>query len=99
MVRRETAADMLQLMHGRPARAPERPHARMMDVLAALLQIAWRARRDDVLPCRAATLRTRHNVIEGEIVRRAAILASEAIAQEHIEARERRRAILMDIIA
>src|SRR5690606_28140389 len=56
MVRREAAADMLQLMHRRPARTPERAHARMMDVLAALLQIAGRARRDDVLPRRAPAL-------------------------------------------
>ena len=46
---------------------------------------------DDVLPRRAAAARARDHVVEGQIVALvAAILALEAVAQEHVEARERR---------
>ena len=99
VMRRETSADVLQLVHSRPARTPERAHTGMVCVLAALAQITWRASGDDVLPSRPSAFRARHDVIESEIVWAAAILASEAIAQEHVEARERRRAILMHVVA
>src|ERR1700680_3821418 len=68
------------------------PHARLVRVEAALAQIAARTRRHHVLPRSVAAARARHQVIEGEVVARAAILAGEAVAQEHVKPRKRRMA-------
>ncbi len=56
-----------------------------------------RAGGDHVVPSRASATRTRHDVIEGEIVARTAILALEAVAQEHVEPREGRIARRLDV--
>ena len=77
---REAAADALQLMHVGAARMTGRAHADVFGQLAALAQIARRAGGDDVLPRGAPALGARQDVIEGQILVRAAILAGEAIA-------------------
>ena len=64
---------------------------------AALPEIAWRAGGDDVVPGRLAAARARDQVIEGQVLARAAILAGEAVAQEHVEPREGRVARRLDI--
>ena len=55
---------------------------------AALLQIAGRAGRGDILPGRPPALRARQDMVEGELVRIAAILTGEAVAKEQVEPRE-----------
>ena len=57
---------------------------------AALAQIARRAGRDDVVPPRLAAARARDQMIERQVVLVAAVLAAEAVAQEHVEPREGR---------
>ena len=61
-------------------------------VMLPLLQIAGRAGGDHVAPGRVAAARARQQMVEGEVVARAAILAGEAVAQEHVEPREGRMA-------
>src|SRR5436853_5388890 len=66
----------------------------------AFQQIAAAARGDDIGPYRGAAARPRHDVVEGELVRgarAAAILAAEAVAQEHVEPGEGRVARRLDI--
>src|SRR5690242_10072871 len=77
----------------------QRPVARIEPAFGrhavAFAQVAARAGGDDVLPRRMAAARARHDVIEGEVVRRkavAAILADEAVAQEDVEPGEGRPA-------
>src|SRR5690606_10204903 len=72
--------------HGLARRAP------------ALGQVAGSAGGDDVLPRRAAAVRTRDDVIEGQFRRFSAILAGEAVAQEDVEAGEGGAAVLVDIV-
>src|SRR3546814_3671924 len=57
---------------------------------AALAQVAGRAGRRHIFPCRAAAKRARDDVIEGEVVVRSAILAAEAVAKEEVEPGEGR---------
>src|SRR3546814_12474976 len=52
---------------------------------AALAQVAGRAGRRHIFPCRAAAKRARDDVIEGEVVVRSAILAAEAVEKEEVE--------------
>ena len=54
----------------------------------ALAQVARRAGRGDVFPAGPSTQPPRDNMIEGQVVRAAAILAGKAIAQEQVEAGE-----------
>src|SRR5207248_6568494 len=66
----------------------------------ALQQIAAAARGDDIGPYRGAAARARHDVVEGKLVRGArapAILAAEAVAQEHVEPGKGRVARRLDI--
>src|SRR5260370_5416442 len=68
--------------------AEPRVHPALLGQAAALQEVARRAGGDDVVPGRAAAARARHDVIEGQIVRRvrlAAILTAEAVAQEDVE--------------
>jgi hypothetical protein len=60
-------------------------HVDLPRQLVGLLEIARRAGSDDVVPGRAAAARAGHDVVEREIVLVAAILALEAVAQEHVE--------------
>ena len=90
MVGRKGAAVFLQVADRRAPRALARVHRAFVFELAALGEIARRAGCNDVVPGGAPAARTRDQMIEGEIVRRAAILAAEPIAQEHVEARKGR---------
>jgi len=65
-----------------------RPHAGDIGKPVALAQIAAGAGGDDIFPGRRPALGPRYDMVEGEIVARPAILAGEAIAQEHVEPRE-----------
>ncbi len=88
IVRREQPSVAMQMMHARLERHLRREHARFLHRHAALAQITRRAGRDDVVPRRRAAARARHQMIEGEVVLRAAELASEAVAQEDVESGE-----------
>jgi hypothetical protein len=63
----------VQRHRGLPGRAP------------AFTQVAGSARGDDILPCRAATLGTRHDVVERQVAPAPAILAFEPVPQEQVE--------------
>src|SRR6266853_1062010 len=100
---RGAAAVLLQQMSRRLHRRVTGIHAAFPGYAIALEQIAARAGRDDVLPGGAPAARARHDVIERQIVGRevvAAILADEAVAQEHVESREgrtpRRRNVFLE---
>src|SRR4051812_33082558 len=80
----------MQGMHARLGRALRKIHSCFLYPLASPSQIAWRASGDDVDPGRKPPARARQQMIEGEIVAASAILAGETVAQEHVEARERR---------
>src|SRR5262245_41090921 len=77
-------------MHRRLERHLRWPHLGFRHGEIALAEIAGRAGGDHVDPGGLAAARARNQVIEGEIVAPAAILAGEPVAQEHVEARERR---------
>src|SRR6185312_2004246 len=92
-VRRERPAVLLKQAGARLAGQVARIHAALARQPVALEQIAARAGGNHVFPDRAAAARTRHDVIEGQVVRReilAAILAGEAVAQKDVESREGR---------
>ena len=80
----------MKLVNGRGERRLPRKHPRLRGGHVALAQIARRAGRDDVFPGGLTALGARHDVIEGQIVLRTAILAMKPVAQEHVEPRERR---------
>src|SRR6202158_2691870 len=75
----------MQLMHRRRERGLPREHPRLLRRQVALAQIAWRTRGDHILPGGLAAPAAREDVIEGEVVVGRAILAHEAVAQEHVE--------------
>src|ERR1700719_3935828 len=85
IVRREQPAVAMQLVHGRRERGLPRKHPRLLRRQVSLAQIARRTGGDHVLPGGLAALAARDDVIEGEIVVGRAILADEAVAQEHVE--------------
>ena len=80
----------MQIEHCRPRRLVRRKHSGDLRHHPALLEIAWRTGGDHVVPTRLPAARARNKMIERQIALVAAILASEAIAQKHVEARERR---------
>jgi len=88
IVRREQPAVAVELVHGRRERRLTRKHARLLRRHVALAQITGRTGRDHVFPRGLAALAARDDVIEGEVVVRRAILADEAVAQEHVETGE-----------
>lgn len=93
IVGRKSAAAFLQLMACRPPRLTARVHAAFMRKTMPLFQIAAYARGHDVVPQRASAFGARDEVIERQVVRGVglvAILATEAIAQEHVESRKSR---------
>lgn len=90
MVRREHLAMLLQLPMGGADRLGVEVHRRLLRSTAALLQIAAAARGGDVFPGCAPPQTARNHVIEGQIMRVAAILAGEPITQEQVEAGEGR---------
>src|SRR5947207_14595262 len=75
----------MQLMHRRRKRELPWKHPRLVRRQVSLAQIARRTRGDHIFPGGLAAFAARDDVIEGEIVVGAAILANEAIAQEYVE--------------
>src|SRR6187431_1796311 len=76
IVRREQPPVAVQMLHARCEWHLRGPHAGFVRRHVALLQIAGRTGRHDVVPHRQPAARTRHQMIEGEIVARAAELAA-----------------------
>ena len=71
-------------------RLVQQAHLRLTRGAAAFLEIARRAGGGDVFPAGAPAQPARDNMIESEVLRGAAILAGETIAQKQIEAGEGR---------
>ena len=90
---------LLELPAGRPDRRQRQRHPGLARRAAALAEVARRAGGDDVLPRRAPALRARDDVVERQLAAMPAILAGEAVAQEQVEARERRMLRGPDILA
>src|SRR3546814_9047109 len=60
-------------------------HMRLLRRAAALLEVAGRAGRRDIFPGRPPAGAARNDMVEGQVVRGAAILAGELVAQEQVE--------------
>src|SRR5215210_5726684 len=75
-------------VRARDPRLHARMHVDLVREAVALAAVAGRARGDDVLPARAAALRARDHVVDGEARARAAVLAFPAVAGEHRAARD-----------
>ena len=90
----EQSTVSVQMMHGRLERHLRRPHPRLAGREIAFAQITRRAGGHDVIPGGVTPARARQQVVEGEVVAVATILAGEAVAQKHVksgESRVRRR--------
>lgn len=74
-----------------------RLHADNVAPVVGLLQVAGRAGRHHVLPGGQPALGAGNHVVKGQLLAAAAILAGEAIAQEHVEAGKRRGARGLDV--
>src|SRR3990167_1981655 len=72
---------------------------RLLRRAAALLQVARGAGGCDIFPRRSPAKPPRHDMVEGQILARPAILARETVAQEQVEARERRMLRRLHILA
>ncbi len=88
MVRREGAPPVLQLPVGRADCGHIELHMCLFWRATALFQIAGQARGGDVFPAGASAQTARDDMVEGQIVRRPAILAFELVAQEQVEPRK-----------
>ena len=99
MVRREFAADVLQLVIVRTVGLALQVEMAFAQQAAALGEIAGAAGGDDIVPGRASAARAGDHVVKGQVFLRAAIGAGEAVPQEHVEAREGRRAVLAHEVA
>src|ERR1700752_163316 len=88
VVRRKQPAVAMQLVHGGRVGRLSREHPRLLRRQIALAQITGRAGSDDVFPGGLAAFASGDDVIEGEVFGRGAILASEAVAEEDVEAGE-----------
>src|SRR6516165_1843898 len=97
IVRRKLPSVLMQIMDRWLVGPLTGPHARLRGQPIALEQIAGRAGRHHVRPDGLPALRARHHMVEGQILAAAAILAGEAVTQEHVEAREGRMARRLDI--
>src|SRR6266536_4839519 len=86
VVRREQPAVAMQVMHAGLERHLRRPHAGFGGRQVALPEIAVRAGGDHVDPGGMPAARARQQMVEREIVARAATLALELGAQKNIEA-------------
>src|SRR6202165_3048337 len=75
----------MQLVHRLGEAGLPWKHPRLLRRQVSLAQIARRTRGDHVFPSGVAAFAARDDVIEGEIVIGRAILADEAVAQEHVE--------------
>src|SRR3546814_5627426 len=63
---------------------------RLLRRAAAFPEVARRAGGGDIFPARAPAEAARHDMIEGQVPARPAILARETVAQEQVEAGEGR---------
>ena len=88
MVGREGPAVVVQVVHRRLVGLLQRPHVDFAGQPVGLAQVARGAGRHHVFPGSAPALGARDDVIEGQVVPAAAVLALEAIAQEDVEAGE-----------
>src|SRR5580704_8771167 len=88
IIGRKPAAVLVQIVDGWLIRHPRRPHAGLAGAEIALAQIAARTGGDDIFPGRGAALGAGHEMVEGQILAGAAILAAEAVAEKDIEPSE-----------
>lgn len=86
IVRRELAAIAVQVMHRRLVGHLRRKHMSFIHRERALAQIAGRAGGDDIVPGGDAATRAGNDMIEGQVVAAAAILAGKPVAQKNVEA-------------
>src|SRR5699024_10783148 len=86
VVGREAVVVLLQLPVGRADRVDQLVHLRLRGRAPAFLHVARGAGGADVLPRRAPAEPARQHVVEGQVLLAAAVLALEAVAQEHVEA-------------
>lgn len=80
IVWREEATVMMQVADARREWLLGWPHLHLRRHAVALAQVAGRAGGDDVFPGGEATLGSRDQMIEGEVLARCAVLATESIA-------------------
>jgi hypothetical protein len=86
---RKGAAVILKLPACRADRGDVEAHLGFLRRPPAFAQVARCAGGRDIFPGRAAAIGARDNMIEGQIIADATILALETIPQEHVEPRER----------
>src|SRR5690606_31505179 len=85
IVGREVPPGIVQVVDRRPEGLLSRKHARLLRQQPALAEVAGGTGSDNVLPGRLATHVSRNNVIEGQVVLRAAVLALEMVAEKDVE--------------
>src|SRR4051812_45135538 len=78
------------MMHRGLKRHLRGPHAGLVQGHVALLEIATGTCGNDIDPGRVSAARARQQMVERQIVTRAAILATEFIPQKYVETREGR---------
>src|ERR1700732_1460836 len=88
IIRRKPAAVLVQIVDCWLIGHPRRPHARLAGAQIALAQIAVGTGGDDIFPGRGAALRAGDEMVEGQILAGAAILAAETVAEKDIETGE-----------
>lgn len=86
IVWREGPAVVVQILNGRPEGHVHRPHVELGAGLVGFPQIAGGAGGDHIVPGGQAPFGARDQVIEGQFLFVAAILALELVAEEYIEA-------------
>src|SRR5690606_17842362 len=82
------AAIVLQLPARRPPWLAVDGHMRLLRRAPTLLEVARRARGGDIFPACPSAEPPRHDMIEGKILARPAILARETVTQKEVEAGE-----------
>src|SRR3546814_11228338 len=80
---------VLELPTRRAPRLAIERHMRLLRRAAAFPEVARRAGGGDIFPARAPAEAARHDMIEGQVPARPAILARETVAQEQVDAGER----------
>ena len=88
MAGREGAASVLQLPACRADGGHAQMHMRLLGGASAFFQIAGQAGRGHIFPTGPSAKTARDDMVKGQIVGRAAILAFKLVAQEQVKARE-----------
>lgn len=88
IIRRKLAAVLVQIVDAWLVGRPLGPHAGLGGKQVALAQIAAGTGGDHIFPGGGAPLRAGDDMVEGQILAGAAILAAETVAEEDIEAGE-----------